>query len=358
MAWSRRKSKDHDDDDERASGDGADWIHTSSVDEMIGKFREGLKNDGLRGPNGDWATLQLAHVAVMRGQTRRVAPLIVRLLEKRQAEGRPAWSLDDSTMGAVGISMVRLFAAYLEDPAIPLGKARAAAGLFLRSIEGHADLKTATQLMPMIMAVRLDHTPADFSPAKRRSGLPLRTDMEASGMCAATHRQWRVEYLLAMGAEDEALDLAHRGRTEKPCGGTCAFAPHSMYAWLLEPLHRRGRRDEARVLDDRLAGLLTPRTLYLDAMGCRIHYLALTGRFAEANVLLQAMLPLARDEQASPWQRLKFYENCARATEFARTGEQRNALLAAEADQSAESVEAAIAKERDDLRAAFAERMP
>ena len=92
-----------------------------------------------------------------------------------------------------------------------------------------------------------------------------------------------------------------------------------MFAWLLEPLHRRGRKDEARVLEDRLAGLLnTAHSLYLDAMGCRIHYLALEGRFEDAGKLLQAMLPLAIDESASPWQRLKFFEGCVPGT---RTGE-------------------------------------
>lgn len=354
MAWSKHNNKKP--ESERASSEGAAWIHTTSVDEMIEKFRETMKKDGLEGANGDWIVIQLAHVAVMRGQPRKVAPLLVHLLEKREAEGRPAWNLDHSSLGAVGISMVRLMAAYLEDPAIPISKARAAAQLFLRGIEKHPTLKTVGQLMPMIMAVRTDAAPADFSASKRRSGLPLRTDMVSSGVCEATHRQWRVEYLLAMGAVDEALALAHRGRAEKPCGGTCAFAPHSMFAWLLEPLRSRGRNDEATVLEARLAGLLTPRTLYLDAMGCRIHYLALEGRFEDANAILRSMLPFANDPMASPWQRLKFYEGCTRALSVARNHQERESLLAGqEPDQ--EPMEHQIMSSFNALRQSFNDRI-
>lgn len=353
MAWSKRKTKQ---EDARASGEGADWIHQTPVVDMLEKFREALKKDGLKGPNGDWPVIQLAHVAVMRAQPRKVAPLIVRLLQKREAEGTPAWNLDDTFLGAVGISMVRLLAAYLEDPAVPVGKARAAVDLFLRGIEPYPELKTVVPLMAMISAVRTETAPDGFQPGKRSSKLPLRTEMESSGMCAAAHRQWRVEYLLAMGAEDEALELAHRGRHDKPCGGTCAFAPHTMLAWLLEPLHRRGRNDEARVLEERLAALLTPRTLYLDAMGCRIHFLALEGRFDEAGKLLQVMLPISKDDMASPWQRLKFYEGCVRATEHAKTNGQLNTLFG-DSDPPAESAERELTGLRENLRLSFAQRI-
>ena len=37
--------------------------------------------------------------------------------------------------------------------------------------------------MPMIAAVRTDAQIGSFAAEKRRSGLPLRTDMESSGMC-------------------------------------------------------------------------------------------------------------------------------------------------------------------------------
>ena len=53
----------------------------TSVDEMIEKFREALKNKGLESSNGDWATIQLAHVAVMRGQPRKC----------RASGGAPCW---------------------------------------------------------------------------------------------------------------------------------------------------------------------------------------------------------------------------------------------------------------------------
>ena len=207
----------------------------------------------------------------------------------------------------------------------------------------------------MILAVRTGATQEADGTRKRRSGLPLRSEMKVSGMCAAAHRQWRVEYLLAMGQEDEALELAHRGRTEKPCGGTCAFAPHSMFAWLLEPLHRRGRKDEARVLHDQLESLHTASALYLDAMGCRIHYLALEDRFEEAGKLLNMMLPIAKDEDASPRQQLKFYEACLRALDFARTRQRRLTLLA-ECGVDAEASHAELLARRDELRAAFAAR--
>lgn len=351
MAWSARKKKK---DDDRASGDGAEWIHQMSIAEATDAVRKQWKENGIHAESGDWVLIQLAHVAIMRGLTRKTAPLVVRLLERREAEGKLAWHLDGSLMGAVGISIVRLMAAYLEDPAVSLGKARAAVDLFLRSIEKCDDLKTVHQLMPMILAVRTG-TAAEFAAAKRRSGLPLRAEMQTSGMCTAAHRQWRVEYLLATGEEDEALELAHRGRSDKPCGGTCAFAPHSMFAWLLEPLHRRGRKDEARVLHDRLDGLHTPRALYLDAMGCRIHYLALEGRFQEAGNLLHMMRSIAKDEDASPRQRLKFYEGCARAMELAATEEDRRKLLALD-PAAAEALQRELLACRDALREAFAAR--
>lgn len=319
MAWSKR-GKNH--GDERASGEGADWIHSTSVDEAIETVRKHWKEKGLHAEGGDWPLIQLAHIGVMRGLTRRVAPLVVRLLERREAEGKLKWHLEGNLIGAVGISIVRLMAAYLEDPAIPKSKARAVVDLFLRSIEAHDDLTSVRDLMPLITAARLDSPPPGFVPGKRSSKLPLRTDMASSGMCAAAHRQWRVEYLLAMGAEDEALELAHKGRGEKPCGETCAWAPHSMYAWLLEPLHRRGREDEARVLHDRLETLMIPRVLYLNAMGHRIRYLAIERRFADAGNLMRTMLPMAEEPDASPWQCLRFYEGCVKAAELIASQEE------------------------------------
>jgi hypothetical protein len=115
--------------------------------------------------------------------------------------------------------------------------------------------------------------------------------------------------------------------------------------------------EEAAALEDRLASLLTPRLLYLDAMGCRIRYLALVGRFEDANKLLQPMLPLARETMASPWQRLKFYEGCARALELATAVRQRDALLTI-SEVSPAAVEAEILAACDELRASFASRLP
>jgi hypothetical protein len=314
MAWSKRSKPWG---SERQSGEGAPWIHETSVDTAMEAVRKQWKEHGIHAKDGDWSLIQLAHIAVMRGLPRRVAPLVVRLMQQREAAGKLRWHLEEDKVGAVGISIVRLMAAYLEDPAIPVSQARAAVALFLRSIEPYDNMKPVHDLMPLIVATRLDSPYGSAAPRKNGSKLPLRTDMEATGMCVATHRQWRVEYLLAMGAEDEALELAHKGRTDKPCGETCAFAPHSMYAWLLEPLHRRGRKDEARVLHDRLETLMVPRALYLNAMGHRIHYLALEGRFEDASHLIQQMLPMAEEPDASPWQKLKFYEGCERAVELA-----------------------------------------
>ncbi len=320
MAWSKR-SKNW--GEERETGEGAEWIHTTSIEQALDNVRKAWKEKGLYAENGDWEVIQLAHIAVMRGLTRRVTPWIVRLLERREADGKLGWLLEDRVVGAVGISMVRLFAAHVEDPAIPVNKARAHVALFLRSIEGLADLKSVHDLMPIILSTRLDDPSATPMSARRSARLPHRTDMEASGMCPAAHRQWRVEYLLSRGAEDEAIELAHKGRSEKPCGETCAFAPHSMYAWLLEPLHRRGRKDEARVLHDRLDTLMVARVLYLNAMGHRIHYLTLERRHDEAFSLARTMMPMAQHPEASPWQALKFHEGFERAIHLIRSEDPR-----------------------------------
>lgn len=310
MAWSKR-SKNWGED--RESSEGADWIRNMSIDEAIEDVRKNWKEKGIHAEDSDWPLIKMAHIAVMRGLPRRVAPLVVRLMERREADGKLKWNIHGAQVGAVGISIVRLMAGYLEDPAIPKSKARAAVDLFLRSVDAIEDLNSVRDLMPLIAATRLDSPPVFFTDGKAASKLPLRTDMAASGMCPAAHRQWRVEYLLAMGAEDEALELAHKGRSEKPCGETCAFAPHSLYAWLLEPLRRRGRNDEARVLHDRLETIMSPRALYLNANGHRIHYLALEGRFEDAGNLMRTMLPMANDPDASPWQKLKFFDGCAKA---------------------------------------------
>ena len=352
MAWSKRTKKQEKDS---PVSEGLEWIYSTSIDEAIETLRTGWRKNGIHAESSDWALIQLAHIAVMRGLTRRAAPLLVRLMEKREADGKLRWNLDGGSIGAVGISMVRLMAAYLEDPEVPVHKARAAVQLFLRSIEPHDELKTVHRLMPMIMAVRCADASHGDQAGRHPAKLPLRTDMEASGMCAPAHRQWHVEYMLAVGAEAEALELAHKGRSEKPCGASCAFAPHSMYAWILEPLQRRGRGDEARVLADRLAGLVLPRLLYLDAMGCLIHYLTLEGEFAEAGRLLASMLKLAEENEASPWQRLKFYVGCAKALNQDMTNGQRHILCGTVSD-SFESVQLDVLRKRDDLRHAFAIR--
>jgi len=138
MAWSKR-SKNW--GDERETGEGAEWIHTTSIEQALETVRKAWKQKGLYAENGDWEVIQLAHIAVMRGLTRRVTPWIVRLLERREADGKLKWLLEDRVVGAVGISMVRLFAAHVEDRAIPVNTARADVALFLRSMEGLDDLK-------------------------------------------------------------------------------------------------------------------------------------------------------------------------------------------------------------------------
>lgn len=351
MAWSKR-SKNY--ESERASGDGADWIHQTSISEAIEKVRGVWKEKGIHAQDSDWELIMLAQIAVVRGLTQRVAPLVVKLMQKREADGQLRWNLEEGKLGAVGISMVRLMAAYIENPAVSVTEARETVALFLRSIDRYDDLKPVRDLMPLILATRTEVAPtADTTQAHK---LPLRTDMLATGMCAATHRQWRVEYLVAMGAEDAAIELAHRGRSEKPCGETCAFAPHSMYAWLLDPLHRRGREEEARVLHDRLDSLMTPRLLYLNAMGHRIHYLALTGRYTEAGSLLRVMLPMAREEEASPLQRMKFYGGCVRALGCV-TAESDRAALLSEDDALATVMRDEIETANNELVLAFGNRL-
>lgn len=344
MAWSKRSKPWG---KERQSGEGAPWIHEMSINTAMEAVRKQWKDKGIHAHHGDWPLIQLAHVAVMRGLPRRVAPLVVRLMQQREAAGKLRWHLEDDQVGAVGISIVRLMAAYLEDPSVSVSEGRAAVDLFLRSIEPYDSMKSVHQLMPLIAATRLEQV--SRTPAKGTQ-LPLRTEMEATGMCVAAHRQWHVEYLLAMGAENEALELAHKGRADKPCGETCAFAPHSMYAWLLEPLNRRGRKDEARVLNDRLDMLMIPSARYLNAMGHRIRYLALEERFDDATHLMQQMLPLAREPDASSWQKLKFYEGCVRAAELAAHQAQRDSLNRGGIDEH--EIQTALAE----LRSSFAIR--
>ena len=92
----------------------------------------------------------------------------------------------------------------------------------------------------------------------------------------------------------------------------------------MKPAHPvRGRRDEARGLHDRLESLHSTSALYLDAMGCRIHYLSLEGRFEDAGRLMGAMLQVAAEDDASPRQRLTFYAGCMRAIAAARSCSQR-----------------------------------
>ncbi len=351
MAWFSRKKKDH---DVPSDDYGTEWIHQTTLEEAMENFRVTLKENGLHGLEVDAGIVRTSHIGIMRGRPRKVAPMLMDLLERREREGRLTWELVEGR-SLLGVTIVRLIAAYLEDPAIPVSKARAGAERFLRSIEPYPGFASVRKIMPMIMAVRTKPQPADFRAEKRRICMPSRQNIESSGMCAAAHRQWHVEYLLAEGAEDEALDMANCGRSEKPCASTCSFAPHSMNAWLLEPLHRRGAREEARLMEERLASLLSTQLRYLDPMGCRIHYLALENRFADAGKIVESMLPLAKEELASPWQRLKFYESCARALELARSNADRKALLAADGGEL-ENLRTEIYTQRDELRAAFAKR--
>jgi len=313
MAWSKRGKPWG---KERESGEGASWLHEMTVSEGMEAVRQQWKEHGIHAEDGDWPLIQLAQISVLRGLTGRVAPLVVQLMERREADGKLRWNLEENLVGAVGISIVRVMAAYLEDPDIPVSRARKALDLFLRSIEPHDQIKPVRELMLLIAATRLD---TDHSALRGKSKkLPTQVERERTGMCAAAHRQWRVEYLLSMGDEEGAIEFARKGREEKPCGETCALAPHSMYAWLLEPLHRRGFEEEAKRLHERLETLMVPRVLHLNAMGHRIHYLAVAGRFEEAGHLLRSMMPMAEDPEASPWQRLQFYEGCRRALKCAR----------------------------------------
>lgn len=318
-------------------------------------LRETIKDNGLSSMNTDFAVVRLAHVSCMRGLTRQSAPLIMRLMERRAQAGLPIWCFDEEVAQVLGITMVRLVAAYLEDPRVPISKANEATDLFIRSISEFPRMASVCAILPLIAAVRTQSTNPSFEPAKRSSGLPPRADMKASGMCASAHRQWRVEYLLATGAEDDAIELAYRGRSESPCQQTCAFAPHSMNAWLLEPLVRRNRYDDAKALSDCLTSALTPRVLYLNPMGHHIHYLALVGRFEEAARLLGTMLPLARENDASPWQRLKFYEGCSKAIELAKDAAQEEDLMTF-ADLSVADAYREISEQKAALKAAFLQR--
>jgi hypothetical protein len=92
-----------------------------------------------------------------------------------------------------------------------------------------------------------------------------------------------------------------------------------MYAWMLAPLFRRGRVEEAQELDARLGSLLAYSPRYLESLGCRIEFAALQGRFDDAWNLVDGSWEMAVDPEVSAWQRLRYFQKVQRAFQLAHT---------------------------------------
>jgi hypothetical protein len=310
MAWKKKRLKA---DDSEGGEVLVDWLEYGTVSKAVQKLREALKEDGIHDASVDFAMMEAAMISVRCGKSLRTAPLLIYLLRARSAAGRLRWYFDSEMSAMLGIAIVRLLAAYFEDPAVSHQEAEEAEKLFLESIEGYPCASGLSQIVPGIRAVRTQRRLDGSVAIRTRTGLPKSEEVAESGMCRAAHRQWQVEYLLACGQEEAALGLADRGSRDSACGITCGLAPHGMYAWMLAPLIRRGRVEEAQELDARLGSLLSFSPRYLDSLGCRIEFAALQGRFDDAWTMVDVSWEMAVDPEVSAWQQLKFFQRVQNA---------------------------------------------
>jgi hypothetical protein len=121
--------------------------------------------------------------------------------------------------------------------------------------------------------------------------------------CPACERDDQVDYLIHIGKDERALELAGpilQGRLQ------CAEIPHLTLARILEPLFRLGLLEEAARQHQRGYALIARNRDFLPEVARHLAFLVLTDNLARAAQLLERHLPWAL-ETADLGRRFAFY---------------------------------------------------
>ncbi|CAM4035549.1 hypothetical protein [Saccharibacillus endophyticus] len=140
---------------------------------------------------------------------------------------------------------------------------------------------------------------------------------DAMSDCSACELDEQVRYLLLTGQDEAAVKKAQpivKGRQR------CAHVPHATLPFLLLPLHRLGRTEEADKLQPESYKLIRDNLTFVHEFGEHIGYLSIVDP-QKALPLLERHLPQVEGHE-DPLNRMMFYWNAAALLQkLIRTGE-------------------------------------
>jgi hypothetical protein len=123
--------------------------------------------------------------------------------------------------------------------------------------------------------------------------------------CTACERNHQVEYLLFVGKEERALELAGPILQGRMC---CAEIPHETYPTVLLPLVRLGRLDEAVQYHLQGYRMIAGNAEFLMPAARHLRFLAVTLNLDRAALLFEKHLPWAVETLALS-RRFEFYQS-------------------------------------------------
>jgi hypothetical protein len=161
-------------------------------------------------------------------------------------------------------------------------------------------------------------------------------------LCRAATGEIIVEFLLAAGEVDRAIQFAVPAVEERPCVAPCFLAPQGLLAGMLEPLYRMGMEDRASEWHGRLAAAAPVSKMWLRHSGARCAYLSLSGDHHAAAEVREQCDCFAFDQEISSWQRMHYHRFAARSLELAREAGYGSSLTEEAHQKEAQSLETAF----------------
>jgi len=298
------------------------WWDATSLHQARTAFREELKNAHHNPDACAWKWVEYFGIANIHGATRHAAECFPQLMGWRR-RGQPPL-IERLSRGArfSGLTLMgfRAILALAEFPEVTLDKICEAENFVAQIARRAAVPERSLAFLRLALGLRTGRARQHEGDYEVARDFWRNTAYHGAAhlACEAGRAGILMEWLVAMGRQDEAIRLFNECEQSEPCIGPCGLAPQTTLSLILAPLLECGLTARAHIALDRLALAAPVSRAWLLPAGCRLAALADLGLFAKAQALYTRALPLAGQADVPAWQRIYFHRGAARFLRSAR----------------------------------------